>query len=840
MNHRLTIAAAVAVILASVSEITLIRGGSWLAETIGAVIVVALAGTLTRLAPNHAAIAATVLAAAVSVPLLTDRSNYLKLLAVLIIACCAASATRLRLLRPVADIVTYLSGLLLYLNLTMAGSRSFAFLIPTARSLRHLDALIGSASATIKYQPPVGPAAGVTLLAAGSIGLTAIIVDVVAVRLRKPAIAGLPLLVLYMAPIATAAKPSAVSNVLTFLIAATGYLGLLASDGRSRLRGWGRVVTVWHYAGEDERLGGADIRGLAATGRRIGLAAVCAAIVAPLLLPTLNLHRLFGGSSGDHSVTAGLPLPLDEMRGLLTSPVNEPVLSYQTSSKSGEYLQVYVLNYFPSDGAWNLIPPGNSITVGATALNQPPGLSAATAVTQVSTVIKLDHVGPSTSAGYNFPVFFLPLPYWPTLLNASGSWSESRGTLMVYSGSANHSGLRYVVTSGQVVPTKAEEVSTTPPPKSIREQFGIFRSPLNAQLTAIARRITKGARTPFAKAVAIERYFQAPGNFVYTLQAIDYQNSARGLLDFLTKDRRGFCEQFAFAMAVLARLEGIPSRIAIGYTSGTPEGHDRWQVTTADAHAWPELYFSGLGWLRFEPTPGGPKGQGTATQPGYATQIPPILPPGGGSSSTTKNQKIDADLPGQQGTGTHVRNPASDPLPAPLPPVAKPGAPIPVGPILLGVLALLVLLAAMPAAAHGLSRRRRWRAATDTTALADAAWEEICADLDDFGFSRRLSESPRALARRISADAEIDESARQALARIALVVERTRYALEPAAADGIRSDVTQVRRALARSVGRLQRVRAILFPASTLRPLGHSAGRSFGQLTGWVLAPTEA
>ena len=70
-------------------------------------------------------------------------------------------------------------------------------------------------------------------------------------------------------------------------------------------------------------------------------------------------------------------------------------------------------------------------------------------------------------------------------------------------------------------------------------------------------------------------------------------------------------------MAVLARLIGIPSRIAYGFTSGSSLGDNEWQVTTHDAHAWPELYFSGSGWLRFEPTPSGPTGQGTAYQPTY-------------------------------------------------------------------------------------------------------------------------------------------------------------------------------------------------------------------------------
>ena len=173
------------------------------------------------------------------------------------------------------------------------------------------------------------------LLAAASIGLAAIVVDVLAVRMHRPAIAGLPLLVIYMAPIATAAKAGGPGSIVTFLLAATGYLALLASDGRNRLRGWGRIVTVWHYAGEDDRLGGADIRGLAATGRRIGLAAVCAAIVAPLLLPSLNLHRLFASHTGGVRTVAVGPAAADRPVAASCSRARatRPVLSYRSSGQ---------------------------------------------------------------------------------------------------------------------------------------------------------------------------------------------------------------------------------------------------------------------------------------------------------------------------------------------------------------------------------------------------------------------------------------------------------------------------------------------------------------------------
>ncbi len=838
MNYRLTIAAAVAVILASLSEWVLIDGAAWLFASIGAVIVVALAGLLTRLAPLHAAIGATVVAVAVSVSLLTDHSLLLKIAGVVIIGCCAASATPVRMFKPFADLVSYLGALLLYLNLIMSAKRSYLWLIPSPRSLHHLTTLASNGSALTKYAPPVAGSHGVVLLAAGSIGLAAVVVDVIAVRLRRPAIAGLPLLVIYMAPIATTAKIGGPSGVLTFLLAAMGYLALLASDGRTRLAGWGRVVTVWHYTGDDERLGGADIRGLAATGRRIGLAAVCTAVVAPLLLPSLNLHRIFDGhGAGASSTTAGLPSPIDQLDALLANPSNLPVLSYRSKGADvGQYLGVYVLNYAPSQGIWKLIKPNPSIFIGDNAPPSAPGVAASAKVTQTFTTIKLDNVAGS-SAGFANPIFFLPVPYWPINLTLPGNWNESAGTLMVFSGSGNHSGMSYTVTSGQVDVTTADEASTAPIPTAIRKDYLGFRSPVTKQLTTIADEITQGAKTPFAKAKALESYFQS-GAFTYTLKAIKLPNSARGLLTFLTRTRQGSCEQFAFAMAVLSRLVGIPSRVAIGFTSGTKGRGGIWNVTTADAHAWPELYFPTLGWLRFEPTPGGTNGQGSATQPKYAVQGTSKSPTGGGSTTTPKT-KNPGPYTGTDQPGTHVRIPPQGGQVGTVT-LPQPSSPAPIRQIVLSLVILLIIAASVPALARIVSRRRRWRAAADDAGLASAAWREVCADLEDFGLSHRPSETPRALARRLCADESIDPTARDAIGRIATVVERTRYSPEPASAAGIRGDVNQVRHSLARGSTFLTRLRAKLWPTSTIQPLTRALWHSFGQRTGWVATVAES
>jgi hypothetical protein len=830
MSYRLTIAAAAAVILASCSEFSLVSGSAWLIAACGAVLVVALAGTLTRLPAPHAAIAGTVLAGLAAVPLLIAHSPWTIAGWVAIVGCCAAGASRLRLFRAIACLLTYLAALLLYANLLLARRQSIAAIVPTAASLRHLSKLAGSGFALMKAAPPVPETHSLFLMAVGGIGLIAVCVDLLAVRLRRPAIAGLPLLVLFLAPIASTATVSGLGGAVAFSLAAIGYLAILSADGRSRLRGWGRLVTVWQSADED-RAGGAEVAALAATGRRIGLAAVCLAVVAPLLMPTLNLHRLFGGGGGRTAYAqVSLPDPLVQLHGGLVKTAPQPVLSYQTTSSNPDYLQVYVLNYDTQLGVWDLIQPAGSTSATAPVLPSPAGLAPGVPQTSATTDVTLTGVG----NGYNAPVLFLPVPNWPVHLRVAGQWREAADTSMIYSNSANAvvaaAGLRYTVFTAQPSPPVALlEQSQRPPPPIAREYLG-FQSRFTPQLTAIAKNITHGAPNQFLKAVALENWFQS-GKFAYSVNA-SVPNTPRGLLTFLTTYKQGYCQQFAFAMAVLARLIGIPSRIAVGYTAGT-ERHGTWVVTTADMHAWPELYFDGIGWLRFEPTPGGALGQGTAVQPAYVT-----LAPGGGLHNGGQHH-TGGNGGGSNAGGGHNSGPKKIHFPGELGGSPASASNQSRGPILAVeiALALLALLAAAPATARAVIRARRWRAAADDPGLVDAAWLELCANLDDFEIPRLASDSPRTVAARVRSRTEGDEPAHEAVARIAAVVEQTYYGTSPAAPGAIRADVKAVRQALVRAADWRTRIRASVFPPSALTPARTAVRHATGSFTGWAPAP---
>src|SRR5271170_5915058 len=208
--------------------------------------------------------------------------------------------------------------------------------------------------------------------------------DLLAVRLRSPAIAGLSLLALYCVRITTAARQGGVGATVVFCLAMIGYLALLAADGRERLRIWGRLVTVWQGPAETvETVEVPDTRALAASGRRIGLAAACIALAFPLLVPGISVHDLFQTqpvTNGPGGPLIAPPNPLVQMQSQLLSSAKHTVLTYTTTAQDPreQYLQVYALNYNAARQNWALVPPGASIPVGRGQLRPAQGVTART------------------------------------------------------------------------------------------------------------------------------------------------------------------------------------------------------------------------------------------------------------------------------------------------------------------------------------------------------------------------------------------------------------------------------------------------------------------------------
>ncbi len=828
MSLRMTLTAAMAVVLASFSVYPLIQGWGWFFAGLGAVLVVAAAGLLTRLAPVPATVAGCVLAVIACLPLLAIPHWYSRVGAAAIVAVAAAGLTQHRRLAPLTWLITYLAALLIYLNAAFAAGQSLAGFLPTRASLHHLGTLVSGGLNERSLSPPVPGIHGIVLVAGAGIGLMALATDLLAVRLRSPAIAGLPLLALFSVPITTNARQGGFGATLVFCLGIIGYLALLAADGRDRLRIWGRLVTVWQYR-EAEAIQGPDTRALAASGRRIGLAAISIAILLPLFIPGISVHGLFGGQAklgGGGKTQVRLPDPIAQMQAQLQETNTQTVLTYTSSAASAadQYLQVYVLNYSSSNGQWSLVPPGHSTVVGSKPLRPAPGISARQP--QASTRLQVRMA--SNVIGYGSKLSFLPVPYAPASLRVDGLWAEDKSTLMVYSTKTALGGLAYTVNSKTAVPTSQQLGLSAGPSVAAVNDYLAQPSTDQQKLLKIATAITKGARSNFEKALDLQQYFHDNDLFKYSLK-VQLPQTTAGLLTFLTKTRKGFCQQYAIAMATLARMLGIPSRIAIGYTAGSSLGNGSWRVTTADAHAWPELYLPGVGWLRFEPTPSGVGGQQTAVAPTYANVSPggpgPTAPRPGGTGA------LPATLGGKNNGQTSKLNrlsAAEDARNSGAASHAK--SSFPYGWI---ILILVVLALAAPASSRQLVRRARWRQAAGDAGLAAAAWRELRDDLADHGMAGRPSESPRATARRLGAALSLDDHAQQALDRMARAEERARYASTPQASPALRADAETVRRAISSEADPVMRWRARLLPASTLEP-ARTAVQNALDVFGWM------
>jgi TgpA N-terminal domain/Transglutaminase-like superfamily/Domain of unknown function (DUF4129) len=831
MNLRISISATVAVFLASLSISSVLQGGAWISAGLGAVIVVAAVGIVTRMSTVGSVVAITALVLIAGVPLLLAPQWPARAIGLVVLALTAASATGRRTLRAFATAAGYLAGLLIYLNLVFANTASFVRLIPTYHSVRLLGRMVPLAFDEFKFSPPVTDTRPVSLVAAAGIGLIAVLVDIIAVRLRRPALAGLPLLVLFCVPVASDLKSFGVLQTVIFAAALAGFLGLLSADGRMRLRMWGRLVTFRYVQSADETGAGPDTKELAASGRRIGLAAVCLAVAIPVILPTVHSHNLFGTThNGRAEGPGGLDAFLQVQHDLIGRP--EPVLSYRTDARypAQQYFQVFVLNYNNSRSTWlPEFPSGVAGTsqIAGPALPYRPQAELGGTSPAVHTEVQMAlRQGNGTDA-------YLPVPYYPVDLTIPGDdWEELAGSLMILSPSVSLSGLSYSITSREADPSKAAvENANQGVPLNIQGQYGTYSGPDSSTLLTIAHNHTQGALTQLQAAIDLENWLTSKA-FTYTLKP-DLPKT-HWLVHFLTNDRRGYCQQFAWAMAVLARLVGIPSRVAVGYTAGSPGPDRQWQVTTADAHAWPELYLAGQGWLRFEPTPNGANEQGTATVPGYATG------PSTAHSATQQGNSPNAHASGAA-TGASKKNPALNRFQHGQVGVAGTGVNDAVAQLWLpiGIPLLVVLLLGTPALIRHLTRRRRWLVASGDAGMAHTAWRELTDDLADLGMPSSPGDTPRAVSGRISQLAGFDSAAAAALARVADAEERARYARAPAPGAGLAADTRVVRKATAGAVSRRRRVRATLMPASTMAAARRLLERAGGLLS-WLDASWPA
>lgn len=174
-----------------------------------------------------------------------------------------------------------------------------------------------------------------------------------------------------------------------------------------------------------------------------------------------------------------------------------------------------------------------------------------------------------------------------------------------------------------------DRLRSAPPTRdgTLLDSYLALPDTLPLRVGRLAAEVTAGRTNPYDQARALERYLR---QFPYTLD-LPAPPAGREISDYFLFDlQRGYCDYYATSMVVMARTLGIPARLATGYVTGEPLSSRRFRVTEAEAHAWPELYFSGIGWLPFEPTGGRPaRDEAVALSAGGAAPFrPTVLSPG--------------------------------------------------------------------------------------------------------------------------------------------------------------------------------------------------------------------
>jgi transglutaminase-like putative cysteine protease len=770
---RIAIAAAIATALGTLSLLPSFQDFSWTVPTIGGVLVVFGVAEIARL---------------IGAPL------------------------------PIASLVS-IAGFAAYVTAVFGDGTAVAGFLPGAAARAHLHHLAHQGMRDINHlEAPVPANHGLVLLTVVGVGLVAICIDLIASALRRPALAGLPLLALYAVPAATTRHGV---GTWPFVLAASGFLVLLLTESNERVHRWGRALGAgWRHpqaglAADPKR---ADTSALTNVGRRVGVAALGIAVLVPAAVPGLHpgLFGAHGGPGRGHGhgpSTVTTYNPITRIRRQLIREVPQPLFTYTTDTTTPAYLRMTVLDQF--DGtSWSQsdLSAPSSQAVSRVALPTPTGL----ANSLVATTRQVTQI----AARSNFDVPWLPVPYSPESVSVTGDWRYDDPSRAIFSTQTTTQGLSWSVTSTIVKPTVAqvEAASAAPTDPDILADAKVNRALLPEVLVRDARQVTRGASTPYEQAIDLQNWFQS-SRFRYSLDVND-SDGTNAIAAFLHQ-RTGYCVQFASTMALMARFLHIPARLAIGFTPGEAKKDGTYVVTTKDAHIWPELYFTGIGWLSFEPTP-----RTDISPPTYTTGGGPSKGGGGASQQqqgpggkAKKNKKPDS----AQLKIDRLDRPAGG---AAAGPTGQPRKAAPAGG---GVNWLLVLLivagvgAVLPSTGRALTRRRRWGRAESPAALATAGWLEVGDDVVDHGLPWYAGDSPRRGATRLITVSEMSAQGREALHRIVQLVEHARYAptstalSDVADAAQVRANVDAVRAALASTVERRQRWIARLFPPSTTK-----------------------
>ncbi len=644
-----------------------------------------------------------------------------------------------------------------------------------------------------RYGPPVPTTHGISLILTIAIAAVAICVDVLAVSLGRAPLAGLPLLAVYTVPVATVVHGV---SAFVFIPAAAGFLALLAADEREQVSRWGKQIARSGHLWNDRDRDRVDTNSLAQAGRRVGFAAVALAVVVPVLLPSLPsrlIHHNSGLGNGEGPLA--ITNPILDLRRDLVRPADVAEVIVRTNDPDPSYLRLTALDEF-NGSTWapsqRDFPLANAVQGG-----MPPP-------TGQGPDVRTKQLAYSLQVSENFQSSWLPAPYPTASISVVGDWRYNIDNLDVVSANPDMTtaGLNYSLLAEQVKPTTAQLEAAGQAPTVIREKYTAVPLGLPPVIASTAEDVTLEATTNFEKAVALQDWFRDPKNgFIYSTRHVA-GNGIDTVVSFLTNNRSGYCEQYAASMALMARTLGIPARVAVGFLSPQPvQGSSNTFVYSAhDLHAWPELYFSGVGWIRFEPTP-----RAETTVPSYTNGVGSHPGGNGGTGPTSTPNNLEKVNKAEQNAAAASANNNGRPGVA--------GS----APWVWITTALVLLLALLgPWVARRAIRTRRWATATSAQAAAEAAWDDLRDYARDYAVTWPTRLTPRGTGRSLLSALGHDSRAAASLRPLVSLVERARYARSVESDDHVRQHVETLATVMRDRAPRRRRLMALLWPPSLL------------------------
>ncbi|UWF77122.1 MULTISPECIES: transglutaminase TgpA family protein [Microbacterium] len=514
-----------------------------------------------------------------------------------------------------------------------------------------------------------------------------------------------------------------------------------------------------------------------AVAMTVGAASVAGALI---VAPGLPAAETLPGAGAALTVDANLRLGDD-----LRRPRETEVLTVVTTGTAAPYLRMATLSRFDGE-VWrpdrSRLQPLSDGFGGADWTEE-------IATTQERTSIRV--LGMSSSR--------LPVPYAAEeVFGVASGWSAMPLNRTVISRGRDAAGSDYTVEATVVTPTleQIQAAEATAAPVDLQPA-----ADLPPVIAETAREVTAGAQNDYDRLIALQDWFRSA--FSYSLEAPveeGFDGTGVEAVERFLQERTGYCIHFAGAFALMAQTMDMPVRIVVGYLPGNPTDQQRgddtvYSVTSDQLHAWPEVFFSGIGWVPFEPT--ATLGVPTAFAPASTT---------GGTGGTP-------DEPGQEQGPTTA--PTTGPTAGQDPRADEAGGgdalrtvdPRPVTYTVLGVLAVVLL----PAAVRAVRRLVRFGRARAGDALA--AWRELTDTLVDLGLPATDAQTVRMRAAELVEERGVDAAA---IARLVDALEQAGYARNPRDAGDLAAPLRTVLRRLGGVLGPVARIRALMMPRSLL------------------------